>query len=81
MKKSSQSLALRFVPASPNLCFLLLQSFNETFEANSLHSSFVINIWQGLMLMLLIGSSFVIFRRKGSLVMPGVIRLPTNSRF
>ncbi|KAL9995357.1 hypothetical protein Hdeb2414_s0033g00717961 [Helianthus debilis subsp. tardiflorus] len=34
-----------------------------------------------MLLLLLISSSFVIFRRKGSLVMPGAIRLPTNPRF
>ncbi|KAK1415695.1 hypothetical protein QVD17_31480 [Tagetes erecta] len=36
--------------------------------------------FEGLMLMLLMSSSFVIFRRKGSLVMPGAIRLSTNPR-
>ncbi|KAJ0763240.1 hypothetical protein HanPI659440_Chr08g0278451 [Helianthus annuus] len=37
--------------------------------------------FEAIMLLLLISSSFVIFRRKGSLVMPGAIRLPTNPRF
>ncbi|KAL8218940.1 hypothetical protein R6Q57_022313 [Mikania cordata] len=37
--------------------------------------------FEALMLLLLISSSFVIFRRKGSLVMPGALRLPTNPRF
>ncbi|KAI7747964.1 hypothetical protein M8C21_027888 [Ambrosia artemisiifolia] len=37
--------------------------------------------FEGIMLLLLITSSFVIFRRKGNFVMPGPIRLPTNPRF
>ncbi|KAI3730947.1 hypothetical protein L1987_62128 [Smallanthus sonchifolius] len=37
--------------------------------------------FEALMLLLLISSSFVIFRHKGSLAMPGAMRLPTNPRF
>ncbi|GJV67875.1 putative reverse transcriptase domain-containing protein [Tanacetum coccineum] len=38
--------------------------------------------FEALMLLLLVGSSYVIFRRKGTLfMMPGAIRVPSNPRF
>ncbi|KVI05568.1 uncharacterized protein LOC112525817 [Cynara cardunculus var. scolymus] len=37
--------------------------------------------FEAIILLLLASSLFVIFRRKGTLVMPGAVRVPTNSRF
>ncbi|KAJ9554378.1 hypothetical protein OSB04_018423 [Centaurea solstitialis] len=37
--------------------------------------------FEAIILLLLASSLFVIFRRKGTLVMPGAVRVPTNPRF